>query len=247
MHDRNMQVANAFRDAYPDNTERVAAETIRRGPPAVGNEAADQALPDATADAAAAAGNVPAGAAGSSEVDGEEVEGGEGTAGIENTPPRLQGEGAEWSLECPLWAENVGEWGQEWTEESDDETPAQELVPDGEVIPGGNGPLSAEDNFRLANAYAQAYPRETNRARAEIYGEENPHFTVQRARIQVSLCGVEAGCRNRINNFVRCFFYLRRCCLFRFGSTRIERHRIFLSPAFLCVIFMCFVDIDVGP
>ena len=49
----------------------------------------------------------------------------------------------------------------------------------------GKRRLSAEDEFRLALAYTAAYPLEETRARAAIYGEENPHFTVQRARAQV--------------------------------------------------------------
>eukprot|EP00903_Cladosiphon_okamuranus_P020276 g18607.t1 len=135
VEDRNLQVANAFRDAYPDNTGRLAAEIIRRGPPAAGTEAVEQARPDATAGAAApASGNISVGDTGSTPVDGEEV---------------------------PLAEEEQGE-----------------------AIPAGNAPLSAEDNFRLANAYARGYPREIDRARADIYGEENPHFTLQRARIQ---------------------------------------------------------------
>lgn len=215
-----MQVANAFRDAYPDDTERVAAEFIRRGPPAAGTDAEEQAPSDAN-DATAAAGHATASAADSTVVGGERVEGGQEAAGVENMSPRSEGEEAgrqdglaqpqaptpaadddrrsepgaaaqenagEWRLENPLLAENVGEWGQEWVEE-ETEAPAQDPSPDGEreqAIPVGVGPLSAEDNFRLANAYAQAHPRDINRARAVIYGEENPHFTVQRARIQVS-------------------------------------------------------------
>lgn len=53
------------------------------------------------------------------------------------------------------------------------------------TVPAGNGPLLAEDEFRLASAYAEVYPREVAQARAAVYGEEHPNFTVQRARAQV--------------------------------------------------------------
>lgn len=52
------------------------------------------------------------------------------------------------------------------------------------LLPAG-GALSAEDELRLANAYVAAYPREAAEARAAMFGEENPHFTVQRAYAQV--------------------------------------------------------------
>lgn len=53
-----------------------------------------------------------------------------------------------------------------------------------------DSPLESEketDELRMAHAYAEAYPRQEEQARADIYGEENPHFTVQRARVQVSI------------------------------------------------------------
>ena len=154
VQDRNRQVADAFRDAYPENTARLAAEMIRRGRPAAGAEAAEQqAPPDATAagggGGGGGGGNVSAGATGSSSEDRE-----------------ADGRGPEAAQE-----------------------PIVEAAGEEEGVPMGNAPMSAEDNFRLANGYARAYSREVNRANAGIYGEENPHFTVQRARIQVGQPG----------------------------------------------------------
>ena len=54
-------------------------------------------------------------------------------------------------------------------------------------IPPPAGTPSVEDQYRMASAYARAFPRETADARATLYGDENRHFTVQRARVQVSL------------------------------------------------------------
>lgn len=120
--------------------------------------------------------------------------------------------GGAWGEPVGHWeAVDDGAWGQRWVPqgwgaEADAGQPNQELVQDqdqtqrhgtgqGTVeeewvepvpVPGPNGRLSAEDEFRLANAFAEAYPQEISRGRAVIYGEENPHFTVQRARAQVS-------------------------------------------------------------
>ncbi len=48
---------------------------------------------------------------------------------------------------------------------------------------GGAGALTAAQEYRMASAYARSYPQEIAAGRAAIFGEENPYFTVQRARV----------------------------------------------------------------
>eukprot|EP00903_Cladosiphon_okamuranus_P020275 g18606.t2 len=238
------RLAETFRDAYPDDTERLAAEIIRRGPPTVGTEGVEQAPRTAVTDSAdpAAGRNVTAGANVCNDADGEEeLDASEETARIQSTSPPSQSDGTvgqEGLAQQPAstpgaddagrsgWAtmteeEDIGgsgprhvrahgwgegpaseptqaladgwdlaapapETGQVWEGGWGDEVPARE-----QAIPTGDGPLSAENDFRMAHAYAQAHPVEVRRARAEIYGEDNPHFTVQRARFQQSRSTLE--------------------------------------------------------
>ncbi|CAB1097935.1 unnamed protein product [Ectocarpus sp. CCAP 1310/34] len=154
---RHRRIVDAFRDAHPEDTGRAAAQIIRRGPPT----AADLGTgPQEDI-------NEHVGAHGDIEAQQHGVEHGPG-AGADAGQPNQE---AVQELERAPRHRT----GQGTVEEERDEP-----VP----VPGENGRLSAEDEFRLANAYAEAYRRELARGRAAIYGEENPHFTVQRARAQ---------------------------------------------------------------
>lgn len=70
--------------------------------------------------------------------------------------------------------------------------PVQEPVPE----PAQDTPLLAPgsaEELRLAQMFATTYQRDIARARAELYAEENPHFTVHWALHQVSAGRSEGG------------------------------------------------------
>lgn len=112
--------------------------------------------------------------------------------------PRSDGEWVQEPIQEPV-QEQIQEPHRGWELETPVQEPLQVEEPVRVTVPGdddewdrpipegNNGPLSAEDEFRLASAYAESYPREEAQARAAIYEEENPHFTVQRARVQVHI------------------------------------------------------------
>ncbi|CAM9511718.1 unnamed protein product [Ectocarpus sp. 4 AP-2014] len=214
---RHRRIADAFRDAHPEDTGRAAAHIIRRGPPTAAElgagpqedidehvgargdiEEQQQQGHEYPLDPPAA---TVAGAEGGESEQGEDAEEGQPATG------------GAWGEPVGHWEPvEDGAWGQRWVPGveqgpgagADAWQPNQEPVQEMEraplhgtgqgtveeerdepvPVPGENGRLSAEDEFRLANAYAEAYPRELGRGRAVIYGEENPHFTVQRALAQ---------------------------------------------------------------
>ncbi|CAM9779774.1 unnamed protein product [Ectocarpus fasciculatus] len=215
---RHRRIADAFRDAHPEDTGREAAQIIRRGPPTSAdldvrpqenineNVGAHGDIEDQQQQGHEYSLNAPATTAAG-------IEGGESEQVEEPVAGREPATGGAWGEPVGHGeAVDDGGWGQRWVPgdeqgwgaEADAGQPNQELVQDqdqtqrhgtgqGTVeeewvepvpVPGPNGRLSAEDEFRLANAYAEAYPQEITRGRAVIYGEENPHFTVQRARAQ---------------------------------------------------------------
>ncbi|CAB1120973.1 unnamed protein product [Ectocarpus sp. CCAP 1310/34] len=215
---RRTRIADAFRDAHPEDTGRAAAQIIRRGPPTAAELGAG---PQEDI-------NEHVGAHG--DIEAQQHQGHEypldapaaTAAGIEGGESEQEEDGEEGQPATGgAWGEPVGHrdpvedggaWGQRWVPGvehgpgagADAGQPNQEPVQELEraplhrtgqgiveeerdepfPVPGENGRLSAEDEFRLANAYAEAYPRELARGRAVIYREENPHFTVQRARAQ---------------------------------------------------------------
>ena len=69
--------------------------------------------------------------------------------------------------------------------------PVQEVLGPGQeavLEPVQDTPLLAPgspEELRMARMFATTFARDTRVARAEIYGEENPHFTVHRALHQV--------------------------------------------------------------
>ncbi|CAM9241987.1 unnamed protein product, partial [Hapterophycus canaliculatus] len=217
VNDRQMMVANAFRDAHPEDTGRAAVQIIRRGlpsaaSPAVGDEQlcrltfqhdSVHAFPDIQQREHDATYNRHPEKALVNE-SSEMVQGAVGdenqrghTGGQEpSTAEQVEATQAAREEEQGLGpaAIELERVPQAPIQELDDRAPFQgtgqgPVTPGGQEeqlgppVPGG-GPLSAEDELRLANAYVVAYPREAADARAAMFGEENPHFTVQRAYAQ---------------------------------------------------------------